>query len=101
MAAQFGELVILRDPQPHDRHALRRRDDDILALVADAGEQVVGAAVGPQRRGSPGRARPVEPDVAAISSIVRRRGQHEWHPAVGKLAMTVYYHWILHALTTE
>src|SRR3546814_6904166 len=67
MAAQFGELVILRDPQPHDRHALRRRDDDILALVADAGEQVVGAAVGPQRRGPPGRARPVEPDVDAIS----------------------------------
>lgn len=47
MSPQRRKFIVGRDPQAHHRHALRRRDDDILALMADAGEQVVGAAVGP------------------------------------------------------
>src|SRR3546814_4251810 len=50
MAAQRRELVVGRDPQPHDRHLLRRRNDNILPLLADAGEQIVRAAVGPDRK---------------------------------------------------
>src|SRR3546814_4388428 len=46
MPAQRGKLVVAGDAEPHDRHPLRRRDDDILPLMADAGEEVVRAAIG-------------------------------------------------------
>src|SRR3546814_10975053 len=47
------------------------------------------AAVGPECGRRAARAGAVEPDVAAIAGVVRRRGQHEAHPAFGKQALAV------------
>src|SRR3546814_986221 len=50
---------------------------------------IVRAAVGPECGRRAARAGAVEPDVAAIAGVVRRRGQHEAHPAFGKQALAV------------
>src|SRR3546814_14963283 len=67
MPAQRGKLVVAGDAEPHERPPLRRRDDDISPLMADAGEEVVRAAIGPYTRRTPPRPAAVPPDIAHIT----------------------------------